>query len=385
MFKANNPIGLKPRQERHSPDKPLLVSAAILIGLGLVFLSSASAVVGFAKYGSTYHYFNRQFVFLLLGLVCLWVVYRIDYSVWKKYSFFLLVASCALLSLVFIPSLAADWGNSRSWIKIFGLSLQPSEFVKIFFLIYLAAFLESRKNDMEDAKQSFWPFLVVFGVISLLMLLQPDLGTLFIIAISSFVVYFVAGGKISHLVIIFLAGVLAFFIMVQVKSYQMDRFRCVLDSGYSQQGKCYQLDQSLIAVGSGGFWGRGLGQSRQKFLYLPEVHGDSIFAVIAEEIGLAGSFIFVFLYLLLFYRIMSVARASGDIFGRLLATGIGSWLIVQTILNIGGVIGLIPMTGVPLPLVSQGGSSLLATLIALGIVLNISRHSGKKQDFSFHH
>jgi cell division protein FtsW len=363
------------KRNPHAPDAVLLAAVSILIGLGLVFLSNASAVVGFAKYGSSYHYFNRQLVVLLFGAACLWLMYKIDYAIWKKYSFFLLIVSVCLLGLVFIPSLAAGWGTSRSWINIFGLSLQPSELVKIFFLIYLAAFLESRQKEMGDARQSFWPFLVVFGIIALLMLLQPDLGTLFIIAASAFMVYFAAGGRVAHLAIIVLGGLLAFFIMVQAKPYQMDRFRCVFDSEYNQQKECYQLNQSLIAVGSGGIIGRGIGESRQKFLYLPEVHGDSIFAVIAEEIGLIGGIAFLFIYFLIFYRIMLIASRSPDAFGRLLAIGIGCWFIVQTFLNIGGVIGLIPMTGVPLPLVSQGGSNLLATLIAIGIVLNISRYS----------
>lgn len=384
MFKLGSPIKNKEKRQLHSPDKALIASAAILIGLGLVFLSSASAVVGYAKYGSSYHYFNRQVVVLLIGLFFVWVVYRIDYSLWKKYSFLLLIISCALLSLVFVPTLAAGWGTSNSWVNIFGLSLQPSEFVKIFFIIYLAAFLESRQRELADVKQGFVPFLIVFGVIAILMLLQPDLGTLFIIAASSFMVYFAAGGKVAHLATILLVGALAFFVMVQAKPYQMERFKCVLQDNYGIQGPCYQLEQSKIAVGSGGFWGRGLGQSRQKFLYLPEVHGDSIFAVIAEEIGLVGSIIFISLYFILFFRIMAVAAAAPDVFGRLLAIGIGSWIIIQAILNLGGVIGLIPMTGVPLPLVSQGGSNLLATLIALGIVLNISRQTGKSQGHALH-
>lgn len=375
MFKLGSPIHFHQKIVRHHPDKPLLISAGILIGLGLIFLSSASAVVGYAKYASTYHYFNRQLFILLVGLVVFYFVYRMDYSIWRKYSFLLLIVSCAFLCLVFIPSLAADWGTSRSWIKVFGLSLQPSEFVKIFFLVYLAAWLESRKNDLDDVKQGIGPFLIVFGIIAFLMLLQPDLGTLFIIAATSFIVYFVGGGKISHLVILLLAGLLIFFIMVQLKPYQMERFKCVTEAGYNTQDSCYQLNQSLIAVGSGGFWGLGLGQSRQKFLYLPEVHGDSIFAVIAEEVGLIGCALFVGLYLFLFYRIILVAKNAPDGFGRLLATGIATWLSIQTFLNIGGVVGLIPMTGVPLPLISQGGSSLLATLIALGIVLNISRQT----------
>ncbi len=374
-FLSAQKFGSGSKRNPHSPDMVLLSAIAILVGLGLVFLSNASAVVGYAKYGSSYHYFNRQLVVLLLGAACLWLMYKIDYTIWKKYSFFLLIVSVGLLCLVFIPSLAAGWGTSRSWVNVFGLSLQPSELVKIFFLIYLAAFLEGRQNDMKDARQSFWPFLVVFGIIAILMLLQPDLGTLFIIAASAFMVYFAAGGRVAHLAFIVLGGLLAFFILIQAKPYQMDRFRCVLNSEYNQQKECYQLNQSLIAVGSGGAIGRGLGKSRQKFLYLPEVHGDSIFAIIAEEIGLVGGLAFIFIYFLIFYRIILISSHAPDVFGRLLAAGIGCWFIVQAFLNIGGVIGLIPMTGVPLPLVSQGGSNLLATLIAMGIVLNISRYS----------
>ena len=377
MFNLGKPINSRENNSLHAPDKTLLLTIGILVGLGLVFLSSASAVIGYAKYGSTYHYFYRQVVIFLVGIVCFWIFYRINYLTWKKYSFLLLFASVAFLCLVFIPSLAANWGTSRSWISVFGLSLQPSEFVKLFFLVYLAAFLESRKNALHDVQRGVGPFLIVFGIIAGLMLLQPDLGTLFIIATTTFVVYFVGGGKISHLVTILLLGVLAFFIMVQLKPYQMDRFKCVMQSGYNTQSSCYQLDQSLIAVGSGGFWGLGLGQSKQKFLYLPEAHGDSIFAVVAEEIGLVGSILFIAVYIFLFYRIILIAKRVQDVFGRLLAVGVGTWIVMQAFLNIGGVIGLIPMTGVPLPLVSQGGSNLLATLIALGIVMNISRHTGK--------
>lgn len=164
-------------------------------------------------------------------------------------------------------------------------------------------------------------------------------------------------------------------VAVQFKSYRMDRFRCAFDSSVNVEGKCYQLNQSLIAIGSGGVLGRGLGHSRQKFLYLPEVYGDSIFAVMAEEIGFIFGTIFLLLYLFLFYRIIVVAKQAPDIFGKLIATGVASWLIIQMFLNVGGIIGLIPMTGVPLPLVSQGGSSLIAYLIGLGIVANISRHT----------
>jgi cell division protein FtsW len=224
-------------------------------------------------------------------------------------------------------------------------------------------------------KLGIGPFLIVLFIITILMLLQPDLGTLAIIGLTSLIVYFVGGGKILHLLIVILLVALALAVAVHFKPYQLDRFKCVFASGASAKAECYQLNQSLIAVGSGGIFGRGLGQSRQKFLYLPQVYGDSIFAVMAEEIGFVFSAAFFLLYFFLFYRIILAAKRAPDFFGKLLAVGVVAWLAIQTFFNVGGIIGLIPMTGVPLPLVSQGGSSLIAALIGLGIVANISRQT----------
>jgi cell division protein FtsW len=215
----------------------------------------------------------------------------------------------------------------------------------------------------------------VLGAIAILMMLQPDFGTLAIIGTISLIVYFVGGGKTSHLLIIFLAAILAIVVMVHFKPYQMQRFECAFNPTVGASDQCYQLNQSLIAVGSGGIFGRGLGQSRQKFNYLPEVYGDSIFAVMAEEIGFIFDALFILLCLFIFYRIILIAKSSPDVFGKLLCTGVASWLAIQTFFNVGGIIGLIPMTGVPLPLVSQGGSSIMAALIGLGIVMNISRQT----------
>jgi cell division protein FtsW len=341
----------------------------------LVFLSSASAVFAYARYGQSDFFFKRQLFFLVFGLVLFYFFYKIDYHVWKKYAFIFLGLSCLLLSLLFIPGLAMTVNASRSWLNIFGFSIQPSEFVKIFFIIYLAAWLQSRRKDLHDVKQGIGPFLLVLGVIALLMMLQPDFGTLAIIGATALAVYFAGGGKISHLAMIIIVAALLLVLAIQFKPYQMNRFKCAFDSSASVNPKCYQLNQSLIAIGSGGFLGRGLGQSRQKFLYLPEVYGDSIFAVMAEEIGFVFSSAFVLLYIFLFFRLISAAKRAPDIFGRLIATGVACWLIIQAFLNIGGITGLIPMTGVPLPLVSQGGSSLMAVLIGLGIVANISKQT----------
>jgi cell division protein FtsW len=375
MFKIGHPIKNKKISTLHQPDKKLLICIGLLVVAGLIFLSSASAVVAYERFGSSDYFFKRQLLVVLVGLLMFYVCYKIDYRVWRKYAFFFLVISCIFLSLVFIPGLSMRGGTARSWLDIFGFSLQPSEFVKIFFLIYLAAWLEARRKDLGNFKQGIGPFLLVLSAIAILVLLQPDLGTLVIIASISLVVYFVGGGKISHLVIVLLLAVLALAVMVHYKPYQMQRFECAFDPSANTKAQCYQLNQSLIAVGSGGILGRGLGQSRQKFMYLPEVYGDSIFAVMGEEIGFVFVTAFLLLYLFLFYRIIIIAKHAPDIFSKLLCVGVASWLAIQTFFNVGGIIGLIPMTGVPLPLVSQGGSSVMAALIGLGIITNISRQT----------
>ncbi|MDP2708680.1 MAG: putative lipid II flippase FtsW [bacterium] len=360
------------RNEREA-DKPLLYISAAIVVFGLVMLSSASSIIAYNTYGDSYYFFKHQIFGLGLGLAAAWIFSKIDYHLWRKYALGLLIVSVILLLLVFIPGLSAKWGNSRSWINIFGFSLQPSEFVKITFLLYLAAWLEGRKKKLEEISGGLGPFIAVLGLIALLMLLQPDLGTLIIIGITSLIVYYVGGGRTRHILLIVIAGLIAVSVLVQLKPYQADRFRCWLDPSYSTQDACYQINQSLIAVGSGGFWGRGLGASRQKFFYLPEAQNDAIFSIISEETGLIFSSILILLFVALFYRGFLIAKSAPDDFGKILALGIVSWIAIQAIINIGGMVNAMPMTGVPLPLVSYGGSAMLAALASLGILANISK------------
>jgi len=303
-----------------------------------------------------------------------------NYHWWKKFAGLFLVFSIGLLLLVFIPGLRSEYGSARSWINIFGFSLQPSELVKISFLIYLAAWLEVKRHALKSWSGGVLPFLIVLGIISALMIAQPDIGTLSIIAVSAVAVFFVAGGRISHILggVVVAVMILSIIISSGSSSYESDRFKCLKDPSYSPNDKCYQINQSLIAVGSGGLFGRGIGQSRQKFLYLPEVWADAIFPIIAEETGFIFSTLLILLYLFVFYRGLLIARAAPDLFGGALAVGIVVWLAAQTFLNIGGMINLIPMTGVPLPFVSSGGSATLAALLAMGILVNISKHTKGK-------
>ncbi len=359
----------------HAPDRKLIAVTFILIIFGLVMLFSASLVAGYLRSGNSLYFINHQLVGLLLGIPAFIICSRIDYHLWRKYAFHFLLISIGLLLLVFVPGLSANYGKAHNWINIFGFSLQPSELVKISFLLYLAAWLEVKQNKLEDFHHGMGPLLAILAVIGVLMLMQPDLGTLSIIFASSVIVYFVAGGKWRHVFLVLLIAAIGFIALVNIKSNKMDRIECFKHPEISADDKCYQTNQALIAIGSGGFWGRGLGESRQKFMYLPEVWSDSIFAVVAEEIGFVGSIFLLFLYFYLFYRGWKIAKMAPDLYGRILAIGTVSWIIIQTILNVGGIMNFIPMTGVPLPFVSSGGSSLLSALIGIGILLNISRQT----------
>lgn len=365
----------KSERGEHQSDKFLVAVVVVIMVFGLAMLSSASSVLAYKKFGNSYYYFNNQLVAALIGLVFFWFFSRINYFFWRKNAIFFLGASCLLLILVFIPGLGADYGRTESWINIMGFSLQPAELVKVFFLIYLAAWLERRRGELDSISSGIGPFLLVLGVIVFLMVLQPDIGTLSIIVFSSLVVYFVGGGRILHLGVVAVIGGLLLMSAYHFLPYIQDRFACVENPKMNVKDECYQINQSLIAVGSGGIWGRGLGQSRQKFMFLPEVSGDSIFSIIAEELGFIWSSFLVFLYFLLFYRGAMIAKNAPDRFGQLLAVGIISWIAIQAFLNIGGMLNIIPMTGVPLPLVSYGGSALVAALWALGILVNISRYT----------
>ncbi len=359
----------------HQPDFLIIGVVFLIVAFGLIMLSSASSAISFIKHGSAYAIFYNQIFGLIIGIVAFLILSKIDYHRYHKVALLLLGGSLILLVLVFIPSLSAGWGHAKSWISIFGYSIQPSEFVKLTFLLYLAAWVEKRGRDLFDWQQGTMPFISLLGVISFLMLMQPDTGTLLILLAISLTVYFVGGGNIKHIAIMGLVGLIMLFVLVKIAPYQMDRFRCYYNPDYSADDQCYQISQSLIATGSGGFLGRGFGNSRQKFRYLPEVQGDAIFPIIAEEMGFVVSTVLILLYTLLFYRGFLVSQHAPDKYGSLLAVGIVTWFAFQAFINIAGMINFMPMTGVPLPFISFGGSAMLASLMAAGILVNISKQT----------
>jgi len=366
-----------PPRASKQPDYVFLGIAAAIIVFGLIMLASAAGPSGYERFGDSFYYFKHQLLYgLIPGTVAMIVLSRIPYLKWKDYAWQLLAVSIGLLILVFIPGIGAEFGTSKSWISVFGLfSIQPSEFVKLTFLFYLAAWLDMRgKKGVSDFESGFLPFLVALGSIMLLMILQPDIGTMSIVVAMSLVVYFVAGAPLWHMGILIGGGIAMFTLLIKLAPYRAARFTTFLHPELDPQGIGYHINQALLAIGSGGLLGLGYGHSRQKFQYLPEVFGDSIFAVVAEELGFIITVGLIALFIALMWRGLKIANESPDNFGRYVTIGIISWITIQAFVNIGSMVGILPMTGVPLPFVSYGGTSLVVSMAALGVVLNISKY-----------
>lgn len=351
----------------------LLVLALTLFGV--VMISSSSMVVSFEKYGTNYHFVIRQLISLFIGLILMFITFLIDYRVWKKLSLWLFLATLLLLILVFIPGFGHKIGGSQRWIGFGSAVFQPSEIVKLTFIMYLAAWLDKKGENIKTFLFGFIPFAILIGVISFLIMKQPDFGTMTVIVVTSAAMFFTSGADLLHLTLGggFLAAL--FLVLIKAAPYRMQRFLVFLNPAADSQGAAYHINQALLAIGTGGPWGLGFGQSKQKYLYLPMAHTDSIFAIIAEELGFVRSGILLVAFLFLGIRGLKIAQNAPDNFSRLLTIGIISWIIIQTFINIGSMLNLLPMTGVPLPFISYGGSSLMVLLASVGIVLNISKNS----------
>ncbi len=352
-----------------------LLFGAILI-FGLLMLASASWPLGFDRFhGNGYYFLVHQLLFgVLPGCIGFAVAYLVPHESYRKLALPMLGISIVLLLLVFIPGLGIEIKGSRSWISLGLFSLQPSELVKFTFLIYLAAWLEgSMGKNVKDTTKGLIPFLVVLGIIMLLLLLQPDTGTMGIIVMMALAVYFVAGAPLKYFGFFGIAGAVLLWILFTVSPYRAERLTAFLHPELDKQGSGYQINQALLAIGSGGFLGRGYGHSLQKFQYLPEVAGDSIFAVMAEELGFVLTSAFVLLYVGMLFRGLVIAERSADTFGTYLVVGIMAWLGIQAFVNIGAMVALLPITGVPLPFVSYGGTALAISMTAVGVVLNVSK------------
>ncbi len=365
------------RKEGKAPEVVFIAAVGILIVLGLFLLASASAPVGFERFGDKYFFLKRQILSgIVPGLLGLSVLAFVPYKWFRRFTWLYYVATLVLLMMVFIPGLGADFGSAQSWISLGPISLQPAEFAKITFILFLASWFDTRgRQGMQRLWQDFVPFVALLAIPLFMLVKQPDTGTMAIFLAAALVMIFVARVKISHLAI--LGGLIAVALAGLIASapYRAERIMTFLHPELDPQGVGYHINQAFLAIGSGGLFGQGYGNSRQKYQYLPEVSADSIFAVTAEELGFVFSTIIIVLIVFVFFRGMRIGRKSSDQFGLYLGIGLASWYGLQSLINIGAMLGLLPLTGVPLPLISHGGSAMVAMLLGFGILINISRHN----------
>ncbi|MBI2865043.1 MAG: putative lipid II flippase FtsW [Chloroflexi bacterium] len=357
------------------PDYLLLALVAVLLMIGLQALFSASFVLGLTEYGNVYYFVTRQIVFGFIGLVALVVFMRLDYHHWRVWSAWIMLAALAALVMVLLPGLGKSIYGSTRWIQIGSLPpIQPSEGAKLALVIYVSSWLATRREAVRHFASGVIPFVAITAIVAGLVLVQPDLGTAMVILFVAAVLFFLAGASLKHLAGLALGGAIVALPLVLAAGYRQSRMQAFLDPWSDPQGKGFHIIQSLIALGSGGIMGLGLGSSRQKFSYVPGSHTDAIFAIIGEELGLVGSVLVIGLFAAIAYRGFKIVFSAPDEFGALMAAGITSWLAFQAMINIGGITRSIPFTGITLPFISYGGSSLAVSLAAVGILLNISNH-----------
>lgn len=363
------------KKNREGIDRVLFIYFSAIVLFGLAALFSASTPVGYAKFGDAWFFVKRQIMFgIIPGVIIAIALSRASLDFFKKFSWIIYIMSLFFLLLVFIPHVGVMINNSKSWIDIAGLTFQPAEFSKFAIVIILAYLLSQKKYDWNDWQRSIVPVLAILSPTLILILLQPDVGTLSIIIAEIIVMLFIAQVPFRYLSFLGLIGIVAFIGLIFAAPYRVQRITTFLHPELDPRGQGYQMNQAFLAVGSGGFWGRGFGQSRQKYQYLPEVSADTIFAVIAEENGFIISSALVVLILLIVWRGFKISMSSDDPYGALLAAGIMVWFGWQSYLNIGATVGALPLTGVPLPFVSHGGSAMVMALSGAGIVLSVSRN-----------
>lgn len=350
----------------------------LITGIGLLSFISASLGILAKSDVKFYGVLFNQIVFGLVGgFAVLFVCTYIPYTFWRQYSFYFFIGAVALTLAVFIPGLGFEHGGARRWISIGPLSFQPAEILKIAFVIYFSSWLAWTRKKESDMLFKIVPLVILLGIVAAALLQQPDTKSLILSTAAACGILFVSGVSWKKVIAIILGGIAIIALLAYMRPYVMERIQTFIDPSRDPRGASYQLQQSLIAIGSGGFAGRGLGQSVQKFSYLPEPQGDSIFAVIGEEFGFVGTTLLVILYVFFAIRGLKIALRAPDTFSRYLVVGLVTLLTAQSFLNILSLVGLFPLTGVPLVFISHGGTSLLIALGAVGIILNVSRYEKK--------
>ena len=365
MFK-NPHISFSPNHQK--TDLILMVLTVLLTLFGLVMIYEASNVSAYGSFNDKFHFVKDQSVWAFIGIVNLIILSRVHYKHYFSLAVPFLTFTLITLVFVLIPGIGLKALGARRWIEIGNFSFQPSELAKLSLILYLSAWLESKE------KGRFLQFMALFALIVGLVVLQPDLGTAIILSSIFLVVYFISNAPFWHFLILVPASLISVIILALISPYRYQRLLTFLNPSLDPMGSSYHIRQILISLGSGGFFGLGLGASRQKYQYLPEATTDSIFAIIGEEFGFLGTIIFIFIYIYLIYRIFKIVKNAPDKFSFLLSAGIMSLIGFQVIINLGAMVALFPLTGIPLPFISYGGTNLIMTMSAIGILLNIARY-----------
>lgn len=353
-------------------DYPLLTVTLLLMAVGIMMVYSSSAIFAQDQYQSSAYFLKRELIFSVLGLGLIFVVKSIDYHVYYKLTYVIFFGVLILLVLVLIPGVGHEAGGARRWLRIAGLTIQPSEAAKLAMIMFLAYLMAKKGEQVKEFKKGFIPPLLMAGFLAGMVLLQRDLGTPVVMMSVAFVMLYVAGTRFfflagTGLMILPVVGALIYTV-----KYRLERFLCFLDPWSYREDACYQLVQSFVSFSNGGLAGAGLGQGKQKLFYLPEAHTDFIFSIIAEELGLWGSLLIIGLFAVFVYRCVKIALRAPDLYGMMLSIGIMSLLAIQALVNLGVVMGLLPTKGLTLPFISHGGTSLLVLCGMVGILLNIS-------------
>ncbi len=359
------------RKQKTKPDLTLFLLPVFLTVFGVIMIYNASVVEAFRDFQDKFYYLKNQAQWATIGIVFMIFFSFFPHKYLKFISLPAFVLTLLLLVAVLIPGVGIQALGARRWIKIGPTSVQPSEILKLTFVLYLSTLLSKKKN--------FLPFFLSSSLVLLLIMLEPDLGTAIVIISSGIAVFFISGAPILSLLAIFFTGFLGFLLLIFSSDYRRQRLFTFFNPTKDPLGASYHIRQILIALGSGGLFGLGLGRSRQKYEFLPEVTTDSIFAVIAEELGFIGASAVIICFIIIIYRGFKIAKNAPDEYSRLLATGLISWIAIQTFINLGAMVSLVPLTGVPFPLISYGGSSLVIALVSIGILINISKYSLKNK------
>jgi cell division protein FtsW len=350
-------------------DRKLLILTIVLTFIGIVAVADASAPLALREFSDKYFFAKQQALSAFVGIIILAIVSKLKYSFWKLIAMPFFMVAVALLVLVYIPGIGLELLGAKRWISIGPVNFQPSEFVKLSLAVYFA--------KLASAEKKLMAYIIPLGVTSLLVVFEPDLGTAMVILAIGLSQIFVSGVNLFHFFAILAIGAVASLGFIMTSGYRKERLMTFLQQTQDPLGKAYHIRQILLALGAGGFWGVGLGQSRQKYLFLPETATDSIFAIIAEEVGFLGATAIVILFIFFIFQGIKIAKNAPDRFSYILSVGIIAWIGGQAFLNIASMVAIVPLTGIPLPFLSYGGSSLITILAACGILLNISRHAPK--------